>query len=232
MEAQKSSILRDETIRALTSRWQGQLIRPGDDQYDEARAVWNGMIDKHPALIARCATVADVITAVHFARENDLLVAVRGGGHNVAGSAVCDDGLVIDLSMMKGIQVDQAAYSARAEGGVIWGELDGATQVFGLATPGGVISNTGIAGLTLSGGLGWLRRKYGPSCDNLISADVVTADGRLLKASITENADLFWGIRGGGGNFGVVTAFEYRLHPIGPEVMLAFVFYSEAYSCA
>jgi len=225
MEAQRSKVLQDETLRALTSRWQGQLICPGDDHYDEARAVWNGMIDKHPAVIARCATVADVITAIHFARENDLLVAVRGGGHNVAGSAVCDDGLVIDLSLMKGIQVDQEARIARAEAGVIWRELDAATQAFGLATPGGVVSDTGIAGLTLGGGFGWLRRKYGSSCDNLISVDVVTADGRLLKASTTENADLFWGIRGGGGNFGVVTAFEYRLHPIGPEVMVAFVLY-------
>ena len=225
MEAQKSPSLGEEIIQAFASRLQGQLIRPSDAYYDQARAVWNGMIDKHPAFIARCATVADVITAVHFARDNQLLVAVRGGGHNVAGTAVCDEGLVIDLSAMKQIHVDPEARLVRAEGGVTWGELDRQTQPFGLATPGGVVSDTGIAGLTLGGGMGWLRRKYGLSCDNLLAADVVTADGRLLRASTTDNPDLFWGLRGGGGNFGIVTAFEYRLHPVGPEVMMAMVFY-------
>ncbi len=225
MEAQKSTTLRDETIRAFASRLQGQLIRPGDDQYDEARGVWNGMIDKRPAYIVRCANAADVISSINFARDNHLLEAVRGGGHNVAGTAVCDDGLVIDLSAMKGIQVDPQACLARAQGGAIWRELDQETQRFGLATPGGVVSDTGIAGLTLGGGIGWLRRKYGLSCDNLVAAEIVTADGQLVKASATENPDLFWGLRGGGGNFGIVTAFEYRLHPVGPEVMFAFVFY-------
>lgn len=224
-KAQKDTTLLEESIQSFASHLQGQLIRPGDTNYDEARAVWNGMIDKHPALIARCATAADVITAVHFARDNHLLVAVRGGGHNAAGTAVCDDGLVIDLSAMKGIRVDREARRAHAEGGVTWGELDAATQPFGLATPGGVVSDTEIAGLTLSGGIGWLRRTHGLSCDNLVAADVVTADGSLVKASATENADLFWGLRGGGSNFGIVTSFEYRLHPVGPEVMFAFVLY-------
>jgi hypothetical protein len=225
MEAQKSPTLRDETIRAFTSHLQGQLIRPGDGQYNEVRGVWNGMIDKRPACIVRCATAADVIISINFARDNHLPVAVRGGVHNVAGTAVCDDGLVIDLSAMKGIQVDPQACLARAQGGAIWRELDQETQRFGLATPGGVVSDTGIGGLTLGGGIGWLRRKFGLSCDNLVAMEVVTADGHLVKASATENPDLFWGLRGGGGNFGIVTAFEYRMHPVGPEVMFAFVFY-------
>jgi FAD/FMN-containing dehydrogenase len=206
----------------------GELLRPDGTAYDEARKVWNGLIDKHPALIARCARVGDVIDSVDFARENDLLVAVRGGGHNVAGNAVCDGGLVIDLSPMKGIRVDPERRTARAESGATLGDLDRETQVFGLATPMGVVSETGLAGLTLGGGIGWLRRKYGLSSDNLLSVDVVTADGRFLTASENENADLFWGIRGGGGNFGVVTSFEYRLHPVGPEVMFCFVLYPGA----
>ena len=225
METQKSPVLREETIRVLISRLQGQLLRPGDNHYDEARTVWNGMIDKHPACIARCANATDVVTAVNYARDNHLLVAVRGGGHNVAGTAVCDDGIVIDLSAMKEVYVDPQARLTRAEGGATWGELDQRTQPFGLATPGGVVSDTGIAGLTLGGGIGWLRRKYGLSCDNLVAAEIVTADGNQVKVSATENADLFWGLRGGGGNFGIVTAFEFRLHPVGPEVMFAFVFY-------
>lgn len=212
-------------VRDFESRFFGPLIRPGDAGYDEARRVWNGMIDRYPALIARCTGVADVIAAVNFARENDLLVAVRGGGHNVAGTATCDGGLVIDLSLMKGIHVDPAARTARAQAGVVWGELDRETQRFGLAAPGGEVSETGIAGLTLSGGMGFLRRKYGLSCDNLISVDVVTADGRFLKASAEQNADLFWGLRGGGGNFGIVTSFEFQLHPVGPEVMALSVIY-------
>lgn len=211
--------IEEATIQAFRNRLQGELLRPGDAGYEAARHVWNGMIDKRPALIARCTGAADVIDAVHFAREHNLRVAVRGGGHNVAGLAVCDGGLVIDLSPMKGIQVDPEARIARAQAGVTWGELDRETQVFGLATPGGVVSTTGIAGLTLSGGLSWQRRKHGMSIDNLLSADVVTADGRFLRASATEHPDLFWAIRGGGGNFGVVTAFEYRLHALGPEVM-------------
>ncbi|NLX10604.1 MAG: FAD-binding oxidoreductase [Chloroflexi bacterium] len=210
-------------LRRLSARFKGLLIAPGDAAYDEARKVWNGIIDRHPALIARPLDVDDVIAAVNFARENDLLLAVRGGGHNVAGHGTNDGGLVIDLSLMKAITVDPAGHTARAEGGVTWGELDKETQVYGLATPGGVFSQTGIAGLTLGGGYGWLRNKYGLAADNLIAADVVTADGRLIRASATENHDLLWGLRGGGGNFGVVTAFEYRLHPVGPEVMFVFV---------
>jgi FAD/FMN-containing dehydrogenase len=197
----------------------GELLFAGDVGYDEARKIWNGMIDKRPAMIARCAGVADVIDALDFARANDLLVAVRGAGHNIAGTALCDGGIVVDLSLMKGIHVDVGARTARAQPGVTWGELDRETQRFGLAVPGGIVSTTGIAGLTLGGGFGWLSRKYGFTCDNLLSVDVVTADGRYLKASESENADLFWGVRGGGGNFGVVTSFEYRLRPLGPTVL-------------
>src|ERR687895_2731848 len=212
-------------VEEFGSRMRGELLLPDDVEYEEARLLWNGVIDKRPALIARCAGVGDVIDSVNFARENDLLLAVRGGGHNVAGNAVCDGGLVIDLSPMKGIRVDPERRTARAEAGATLGDLDRETQVFGLVTPLGVVTETGIAGLTLGGGLGWLRRKYGLSSDNLVSVDVVTAEGRFLTASETENEDLFWGIRGGGGNFGVVTSFEYRLYPVGPEVMCAFVLY-------
>jgi FAD/FMN-containing dehydrogenase len=219
------AVLGESVIEEFASKLRGELLRPGDPGYEEARLVWNDLIDKHPALIARCAGVGDVIDSVNFARENDLLMAVRGGGHNVAGNAVCDGGLVVDLSPMRRIRVDPARLTARAEGGATWADLDRETQVFGLATPGGEVSETGIAGLTLGGGIGLLRRKYGLSCDNLLSAEVVSADGRLLTASNTENADLFWGIRGGGGNFGVVTTLEYRLHPVGPEVMAAAVMY-------
>jgi len=194
----------------------GELLRPGEAGYDEARQVWNGMIDKRPAFIARCTGVADVIHCVNFARSNDLLVAVRGGGHNVAGNAVCDGGLVIDLSRMKSVRVDPKRRTARAEPGLTWHEFDRETQAFGLATTGGQISTTGIAGLTLGGGWGYLARRYGLSCDNLLSADLVTANGQFLTASIAENPDLFWALRGGGGNFGVVTSFEYQLHPVGP----------------
>jgi FAD/FMN-containing dehydrogenase len=217
--------LGESVVEELASTMRGELLSPGDPGYDEARLVWNDLIDKRPALISRCAGVRDIIDSVNFAREHDLLLAVRGGGHNVAGNAVCDGGLVIDLSPMKRIRVDPERRTVRAEGGATWADLDRETQVFGLATPGGEVSETGIAGLTLGGGIGLLRRKYGLSCDNLLSADVVTADGRFLTASETENADLFWGIRGGGGNFGVVTTFEYRLHPVGPEVMAVAVMY-------
>ena len=217
--------LGEAAVERFGSRLRGQLLRPGDAAYEEARLLWNGLIGKRPALIARCAGVGDVIDSVNFARENALLVAVRGGGHNVAGNAVCDGGLVIDLSGMQGIRVDPERRTVRAEGGATLGDLDRETQVFGLATPLGVVSKTGIAGLTLGGGIGWLRRKYGLSSDNLVSVDVVTADGRFLTASETEHEDLFWGIRGGGGNFGVVTSFEYRLYPVGPEVMFCFVLY-------
>jgi FAD/FMN-containing dehydrogenase len=217
--------LGETVVEQFASGLRGELLRPDGTAYDEARKVWNGLIDKRPALIARCAGVGDVVDSVNFARENDLLVAVRGGGHNVAGNAVCDGGLVIDLSPMKGVRVDPQRCTVRAESGATLGDLDRETQVFGLATPMGVVSETGIAGLTLGGGIGWLRRKYGLSSDNLVSVDLVSADGRFLTASETENADLFWGIRGGGGNFGVVTSFEYRLHRVGPEVMFCFVLY-------
>ncbi|USZ73493.1 FAD-binding oxidoreductase [Natronosalvus halobius] len=204
----------------------GDLIRPGDADYDSSRAVWNGMIDKQPALIARCRGAGDVISAVDFAREHDLLVAVRGGGHNVAGTAVCDDGLVIDLSEMRGVWVDPDAQTAWVQAGATWADVDHETQAFGLATPGGVVSKTGVAGLTLGGGIGHLRCKHGLSCDNLRSVDLVTADGTFVTASEDENPALFWGLRGGGGNFGVVTGFEFDLHPVGPEVATCLVFYS------
>ena len=192
----------------------GELIRPGDPGYEEARQVFNGMVDKRPALIVRCAGGADVISAVRFARESGLLVAVRGGGHNVAGSAVCG-GIVIDLSQMKGVWIDPATGTARVEPGVTWGEFNHDLQAFDLGATGGYISTTGVPGLTLGGGLGWLMSKHGLACDNLRSADVVTADGRFLRASESENADLFWGLRGGGGNFGIVTSFEFGVHPVG-----------------
>ncbi len=218
--------LDEAAVQAFRVGLRGQLLTASDAGYDTARQVWNAMIDRHPALIARCAGVADIIAAVAFARDTDLLVAVRGGGHNVAGNAVCDDGLVIDLSLMKGIHVDPVARTARAEGGITWSELDHETQTFGLATTGGTVSTTGIAGLTLGGGFGWLMRAHGLACDNLISADVVTADGRFLHTSATDHPELFWGLRGGGGNFGVVAAFEYRLHAVGPTVLAGPLFHS------
>jgi len=218
-------VLPGRTVEAFEGNLSGRLVHRSDDDYDEQRAVWNGMIDKKPALIVRCVNADDVVASVKLARENELLLAVRGGGHNVAGTAVCDGGLVIDLSLMDEVAVDPETRTARAQGGAIIADLDAASQAYGLATPMGVVSDTGVAGLTLGGGIGWLRRKYGLSCDNLISADIVTADGRILKASETENPDLLWGIRGGGGNFGIVTSFEYQLHPIGPDVMFVFVLY-------
>jgi FAD/FMN-containing dehydrogenase len=192
-----------------------KTIWPNSEGYDEARKVWNGMIDRRPAMIVRCQTPGDVVASVNYARENNLLVAVRGGAHNVAGNATCDNGMVIDLSTMKGVTVDPVARTARAEAGCTWADVDKATHPFGLATTGGLVSTTGIAGFTLGGGIGWLMRKYGLTCDNLRSAEVVTAEGRQVTASTTENPELLWGLQGGGGNFGVVTAFEYNLHPVG-----------------
>jgi FAD/FMN-containing dehydrogenase len=211
-----ATVLKESTVQAFRARLRGELLRPGDDSYDGARKTWNGMIDKHPALIARCTGVADVMAAVQFARDHHLLVAVRGGGHSLPGFSVCDGGMVIDLSRMKGIHVDPVRRTAVAQAGLTWGEFDRETQLFGLASTGGVVSTTGIAGLTLGGGIGWLMRHYGLACDHLLSVDVVTADGRFLTASTTDNPDLFWGVRGGGGNFGIVPSFEYKLDPVGP----------------
>jgi len=208
--------LDDSQIDRFAAGLRGDLLRPGGAAYDAARRVWNGMIDRRPAMIARCAGAADVIASVRFGREHDMLVSVRGGGHNVAGNAVCDGGLMIDLSPMKSVRVNPARLTARADPGVLWGEFDRETQAFGLATTGGMISTTGIAGLTLGGGQGWLASKYGFAIDNLLSADIITADGDLLSASATDNEDLFWALRGAGHNFGVVTSFEYRLHRVGP----------------
>ncbi|OYV93524.1 MAG: oxidoreductase, partial [Acidobacteria bacterium 21-70-11] len=210
----RTPALDEGAVSTFRARLRGRLIRPHEPGYDEARKVWNGMIDRRPALIARCAGVADVIAAVDLAREQELPIAIRGGSHNVTGNAVCDGGVVVDLSAMKGIRVDPEKRTARAEGGCTWGDLDHATHAFGLAAPGGIISTTGIAGLTLGGGIGHLTRKYGLSCDNLISADVVLADGRFVTASAQSEPDLFWALRGGGGNFGVVTSFEFKLHPV------------------
>jgi FAD/FMN-containing dehydrogenase len=219
------TVLEGAALQEFEARLRGQLLRPGDDGYDDARSIWNGMIDKRPALIARCTGVADVIDAVNFARTHGLLVSVRGGGHNVSGKAVCDGCLMIDLSLMKGIHVDPKARTVRAQPGATLGDLDRETQAFGLAVPAGIVSTTGIAGLTLGGGIGWLSRKHGLTADNLLSVDIVTADGQFLTASEDENADLFWGVRGGGGNFGIVTSFEYRAHPVGPVVVSGLVFH-------
>jgi hypothetical protein len=210
----------DETLlEALAEGFRGQLVRPGDPTYDEARRVWNGSIDRYPALIARCAGVADVIAAVRFAREAGIPVAVRSGGHSFPGLSVWDGAMVIDLALMKGIRVDPDARTARVQAGVLLGELDRETQAFGLAAPSGIVTHTGVAGLTLGGGIGWIQRKHGLSVDRLRSVDVVTAEGEFVKASRDENPDLFWGLRGGGGNFGIVTEFDFDLVPLGPTVL-------------
>ncbi|WP_426122187.1 FAD-binding oxidoreductase [Pararhizobium sp. PWRC1-1] len=210
-------------IEAFAWQQRGDVLDAGDASYDEVRAIWNGMIDRKPALIVRCAGAADVVRAVRFARDNRLLVAVRGGGHNIAGNAVCDGGLMIDLSPMQSVRVDAAAKRAWVEPGATLADVDSETQSFGLAVPTGINSTTGIAGLTLGGGFGWITRKFGLTIDSLLSADVVTADGNLVRASETENSDLFWALRGGGGNFGIVTAFEFKLHDLGPQVTAGLV---------
>ncbi len=209
-----TSHLDGANVQKLRESLRGDLVQPGDQDYDSARTMYNAMIDRHPALIARCADASDVIDAVNFARENNLPLSVRGGGHNVSGSSMSEGGMVIDLSRMRDVRVDPQQRTARVAGGATWGDVDHATHAFGLATPAGIISTTGVGGLTLGGGFGHLSRHYGLSSDNLISADVVTADGRFLTASANENPDLFWALRGGGGNFGVVTSFEFQLHPV------------------
>ncbi len=205
-------------VAALREGLRGTLLLPADSQYDETRSIWNGMIQRRPAMIVRCQGAADVVRAVDFGREHDLLIAVRGGGHNVAGNAVCDGGLVIDLSPMKAVRVDASRRTARVEAGCLLRDVDCETQAFGLAVPAGIVSSTGVAGLTLGGGFGWLSRKHGLTVDNLLSADVVTVDGKIRVASPNGDPDLFWAVRGGGGNFGVVTSFEFRLHAVGPSV--------------
>jgi FAD/FMN-containing dehydrogenase len=222
------AVMEQAEIEAFRSRLQGRLIAPGDDAYEERRRVWNGIIDKRPALIAECNGAADVIASVNFARRQKLPVSVRGGGHNVGGTAIAADGLVIDLSTMDGVRVDPANRTARVDGGATLGRLDHEAQAFDLATPAGLMSLTGIGGLTLHGGLGFLTRRFGLTCDNLIGADVVTADGRLVIANERENPDLLWALRGGGGNFGVVTSFEFQLHPVGPEVWIGLAMYPAA----
>ena len=225
-EATLPHVLGDATLAELEQGLRGRLIRPEDDSYDAARAIWNGAHDRRPALIARCAGVADVMRAVDFARSENLTVAVRGGGHSLPGFSTTDGGLVIDLSAMTSVQVDPRRRIAVAQGGATWADFDHETQAFGLAVTGGLISNTGIAGFTLGGGIGWLMRKHGLTCDNLIGADVVTADGQLVHASEEENRDLLWGLRGGGGNFGIATSLEYRLHPVGPALLAGPIFFA------
>ena len=212
-------------LTPLRESLHGPVISPDDGSYDSARRIWNGVIDRHPACIARCSGVADVAGAVRFARERGLDIAVRGGGHNVAGMAVCDDGIVIDLSAMRAVLVDPAGRTAWVQGGALWGDVDRETQAHGLATTGGIVGHTGVAGLTLGGGIGFLMRKHGLAIDNLVAAEVVTAEGRIIRASADEHPDLFWALRGGGGNFGVVTSFRFALHPLGPTVLAGPVFW-------
>ncbi|MFG2603438.1 FAD-binding oxidoreductase [Streptomyces sp. NPDC048514] len=218
-------VLGDATIAELEAGLRGSVVRPGDPDYESARAVWNAAHDKHPALVVRCAGTADVIRAVEFARSQDLLVAVRGGAHSIAGFSTCDDGIVIDLSPMKGAIVDPVRRRVVAQAGMTWGDLDHETQAFGLAVTGGLISTTGISGFTLGGGVGWLLRRHGLASDNLTAAEVVTADGRVVRADPHEHSELFWALRGGGGNFGIVTSLEYRLHPVGPQILGGLIVY-------
>jgi FAD/FMN-containing dehydrogenase len=220
-------VLGEATVQELREAVRGEIVTPDDDGYAEASRIWNGAHDgRRPAVIVRCTGAADVIAAVGFARSNDLTIAVRGGGHSIAGFSTIDEGIVIDLSPMNGVHVDTASRRATVGGGAVWADVDHEAQAQGLATTGGLVSSTGVAGFTLGGGIGWLMRKHGLACDNLVSADVVTADGQLVHASETENADLFWGLRGGGGNFGIVTQFEFELHSVGPTVYAGPIFYS------
>lgn len=219
-----------QALDSLRSSFRGELIEPDNERYNAARVVWNARIDRRPALIARCTGVADVLAAVRFGREQGALVAVRGGGHDIAGNGVCDGGLVIDLSAMKGARVDAKRRTVRAQAGLTWGELDRETQAFGLATTGGQCSKTGIAGVTLGGGIGWLMREHGLTIDNLVSVDVVTAGGQLVTASAEENPELFWGVRGGGGNFGIVTELELRLHPVSQVAVAMFIHPAERFA--
>jgi FAD/FMN-containing dehydrogenase len=218
-----TAVLGPDALQAIRASVRCATCLPGEPGYEEARTIWNAMIDRRPAMIIRAAGASDVIAAVNLAREHGLVFAIRSGGHNIAGTAVCDGGLMLDLSLMKSVRVDPAAKRVRVEPGAVLGDVDRETQAFGLALPVGINSTTGIAGLTLGGGFGWLSRKYGLTIDNLLSVDVVTADGRLVRASSNENPDLFWAVRGGGGNFGVVTSFEFRLHPVGPQVLAGLV---------
>ncbi len=211
----------------LASQLRGELLEPGAPGYDDARLVWNGMIDRRPSLIARCRNAADVMACVNHARDNGLAIAVHSGGHNVAGYAVCEGGMMIDMSLMNGVRLDPMLDRAHVEGGATWGDVDAATTPFGRATPGGLISTTGVAGLSLSGGIGWLRGSRGLSCDNILAVDIVTADGRLIRASESQNQELLWALKGGGGNFGIVVNFEFRLHPVEPELMFCAPLYLE-----
>jgi FAD/FMN-containing dehydrogenase len=214
-----------EAVEGFKTQVRGPVLAPGDPGYDDAREIWNGLIDRRPALIVQCSGAADVVDAVNFARDNELVLSIKAGGHNVAGNAVNDGGIVLDLSQMRGVHVDPEAQTVRVQGGATWGDLDRETQLFGLAVPGGVVSTTGVAGLTLHGGVGHLRRKHGLSIDNIVSVDIVTADGQFRRASATENEDLFWAVRGAGSNFGVVTSFEFQAHPVGPMVFVGAIFY-------
>jgi len=225
VEVTASSGLDPAAVQALTAAVRGRVLTPGVDGYDEARGVWNGLIDRRPALIVQCTGAADVIDSVNFAREHGLLLSVKGGGHNVAGNAVNDGGIVVDLSPMRGVHVDRSTQTVRVQAGATLGDLDRETQLFGLAVPAGVVSTTGVAGLTLHGGTGHLRRKHGLSIDSMIAVDIVTADGQIRRASATENEDLFWAVRGAGSNFGVVTSFEFQAYPVGPMLMVGAVFY-------